>query len=155
MPATIAGALPFIAFAALAAVIVHRSGSILPMAAGHAVSNLLTFLVWGDAVRSDARWFRFAWHDQGYTPGGWWGPEQVSTDSHLHVVVDYGSIPEQRVRMVATDDRYQIRDVCNRLKSTVPGLRWFEVQGWDFVNTDRNQARIDHRFLVRYMKARA
>lgn len=52
---TIAGALPFIAFAALAAVIVHRSGSILPMAAGHAVSNLLTFLVWGDAVRSDAR----------------------------------------------------------------------------------------------------
>ena len=53
--ATVAGALPFIAFAALAAVIVHRSGSILPMAAGHAVSNLLTFLVWGDAVRSDAR----------------------------------------------------------------------------------------------------
>ena len=53
--ATIAGALPFVAFAALAAVIVHRSGSILPMAAGHAVSNLLTFLVWGDAVRSDAR----------------------------------------------------------------------------------------------------
>jgi hypothetical protein len=52
---TIAGALPFIAFAALAAVIVHRSGSILPMAAGHAVSNLLTFLVWGDAVRGDAR----------------------------------------------------------------------------------------------------
>ena len=106
-------------------------------------------------VRSDARWYRFAWHDQGYTPGGGWGPEQVSTDSHLHVVVDYGSIPEQRVRMVATDDRYQIRDVCNRLKSTVPGLRWFEVQGWDFVNTDRNQARIEHRFLTRYMKARA
>ncbi len=53
--ATVAGAIPFIAFAALAAVIVHRSGSILPMAAGHAVSNLLTFLVWGDAVRSDAR----------------------------------------------------------------------------------------------------
>lgn len=52
---TAAGALPFIAFAVLAAVIVHRSGSILPMAAGHAVSNLLTFLVWGDAVRSDAR----------------------------------------------------------------------------------------------------
>lgn len=106
-------------------------------------------------VRSDARWYRFAWINQGYTEGGWWGPAQVETDSHLSIVVDYGSIPEQRVRMVATDDHYQIRDVFNRLKSTVDGLRWFEAIEWGFVNTDHNQARIDHRFLVRYMKARA
>lgn len=52
---SVAGALPFVAFAALAAFVVYRSGSILPMAAGHAISNLLTFLVWGDAATTDAR----------------------------------------------------------------------------------------------------
>lgn len=51
----VTGAVPFIAFAALAATIVHRSGSVLPMAAAHSVSNLLTFLMWGDTVGSDAR----------------------------------------------------------------------------------------------------
>jgi len=52
---SVAGALPFVAFAALAAFVVYRSGSILPMAAGHAVSNLLTFLMWRDAATTDAR----------------------------------------------------------------------------------------------------
>lgn len=52
---SIAGAVPFVAFAALAAFVVYRSGSVLPMAAGHAVSNLLTFLVWRDAAIADAR----------------------------------------------------------------------------------------------------
>lgn len=52
---SLAGALPFVAFAALAAVVVYRSGSILPMAMAHAVSNLLTFLMWGDEVTPPAR----------------------------------------------------------------------------------------------------
>lgn len=41
-----ASTLSFVAFAALAAVMVYRSGSILPMAIAHAVSNLLTVLMW-------------------------------------------------------------------------------------------------------------
>ena len=52
---SIASAIPFVAFAALAAVMVHRSGSVLPMAAGHAIINLLTVLVWSESVAADAR----------------------------------------------------------------------------------------------------
>ncbi|QXC59918.1 hypothetical protein KSP35_16265 [Aquihabitans sp. G128] len=48
-------ALPFVAYAALAALIVYRSGSVLPMAVGHAVINLLTVLVWSESVAADAR----------------------------------------------------------------------------------------------------
>ncbi len=48
-----AGVLPYIAFATLSAFIVYRSGSILPI--GHALSNLLTVLMWQDAVPSDTR----------------------------------------------------------------------------------------------------
>lgn len=48
-------ALPFLAFAALAAILVYRSGSILPVAVAHAVSNLLTVLMWNDALAKDAR----------------------------------------------------------------------------------------------------
>ena len=52
---SIASALPFAAFALLAALLVYRSGSVLPMAAGHAVINMLTVLMWDEAVAADAR----------------------------------------------------------------------------------------------------
>lgn len=52
---TPAGITPYIAFAALSAFIVYRSGSVLPMALGHAISNLLTVLMWREAVPADAR----------------------------------------------------------------------------------------------------
>jgi membrane protease YdiL (CAAX protease family) len=52
---SLAGALPYVAFATLSALIVYRSGSILPMAIGHAIANLLTVLMWQDAVPSDTR----------------------------------------------------------------------------------------------------
>lgn len=52
---TPSGAIPFIAFAALSAVLVHHSGSVLPMALAHAVTNLVTILVWEDALPTDAR----------------------------------------------------------------------------------------------------
>ncbi len=50
-----AGPVPFMAFAVLAAALVYRSGSVLPMATGHAITNLVTFLVWDDALPADAR----------------------------------------------------------------------------------------------------
>jgi hypothetical protein len=46
---------PYISFAALSAFIVYRSGSILALAVGHAISNILTFLMFGAAVTADAR----------------------------------------------------------------------------------------------------
>jgi hypothetical protein len=52
---TPAGILPFVAFAGLSAFIVFRSGSVLPLAVGHAISNLLTVLMWREAVPADAR----------------------------------------------------------------------------------------------------
>lgn len=52
---TAAGALPFLAFAALAAIVVYRSGSVLPMAAAHAVTNLLTVLLWTASTSADQR----------------------------------------------------------------------------------------------------
>lgn len=52
---TVAKALPFVAFAALSAFVVHRSGSVLPMAAAHAVGNLFTVLLWNDTVAADVR----------------------------------------------------------------------------------------------------
>lgn len=55
-----AGFLPYLSFAGLSALIVYRSGSILPMAVGHAISNLLTFLMFGAAVTADARSFAMA-----------------------------------------------------------------------------------------------
>ena len=50
-----AGAAPFFAFATLSAVIVYRSGSILPMAIAHAISNLVTVLYFQEAVPSAGR----------------------------------------------------------------------------------------------------
>lgn len=52
---SVASALPFVAFAVLSALLVYRSGSILPMAAGHAVVNMLTVLMWSEAVAADER----------------------------------------------------------------------------------------------------
>jgi hypothetical protein len=40
---------------ALSAFLVYRSGSVLPMAAAHAVSNLATVLLWKDAIPPDIR----------------------------------------------------------------------------------------------------
>ena len=42
--------LPFIAFAALAAIVVYRSGSILATAATHAVMNMFTIIAFGGAM---------------------------------------------------------------------------------------------------------
>ncbi len=50
-----AGFLPYVSFSTLAAFIVYRSGSILPLAIGHAIANLLTLLMFGDAVTANAR----------------------------------------------------------------------------------------------------
>lgn len=50
-----ASAAPFVAFALLAALLVYRSGSILPMALSHALVNMMTVLMWDEAVASDAR----------------------------------------------------------------------------------------------------
>ena len=55
-----AGAVPFIAFATLSAVLVYRSGSVLPMAASHAVVNMLTLLAWNDDLPTSARSMGFA-----------------------------------------------------------------------------------------------
>lgn len=42
-------------FTLLASILVYRSGSLLPMALGHAVSNLTTVLMWQDALPPDVR----------------------------------------------------------------------------------------------------
>jgi len=52
---TAAAVVPFVAFAGLSAVMVYRSGSVLAMATAHAVSNLLTILVWTEDVQQGAR----------------------------------------------------------------------------------------------------
>lgn len=46
---------PFIAFATLSALLVYRSGSILPMAAAHAITNLVTVLAWSGQATNNAR----------------------------------------------------------------------------------------------------
>lgn len=51
----IASAGPFLAYAILAAIVVYRSGSVLPMGAAHAVSNLLTALLWTGATTANQR----------------------------------------------------------------------------------------------------
>lgn len=45
----------FIAFATLSGVLVYRSGSVLPMAAAHAIANLVTVLVWSGDATNDYR----------------------------------------------------------------------------------------------------
>lgn len=45
----------FVAFTILASLIVYRSGSILPLAAGHATINLWTYLLWSDSVNQSTR----------------------------------------------------------------------------------------------------
>lgn len=51
----LASAGPFLAYAALAALVVYRSGSVLPMGAAHAVTNLLTTLLWSGATTANQR----------------------------------------------------------------------------------------------------
>jgi hypothetical protein len=82
------------------------------------------------------------------------GPLSVDTTVTCSIFVDYGGIPEHRVKIVAVDDLHQLRDILNRLKDSGTGLRWVELIGWDYANTDRNQARIVLQYTVRYMKAR-
>lgn len=50
-----AAMLPFVAFAALSALLVYRSGSVLAVVAAHTTSNLLTILVWSQSVDQGAR----------------------------------------------------------------------------------------------------
>lgn len=106
-------------------------------------------------VRSDARWFRFEWTTVGYVDGGFMGPAMVDTEVTLQVITDYGGVRADVLKRVVEDDHYQIRDVLNRLKATVDGFRWLEATSTDFMNNDRDQARVAHRYMVRYMKARA
>ncbi len=105
--------------------------------------------------RSSARWFWFEWDDEGHTPGGFMGPARVDTTVTLSIMVDYGGIPRERVKVIAADDRHQLRDVLNRLKDAATGLLWVEMRDWAFVNADPNQARVALQYEVRYMKARA
>lgn len=51
----LASAAPFVAYAALAAFVVYRSGSVLPMGAAHAVTNLLTALLWTGSTSANQR----------------------------------------------------------------------------------------------------
>ncbi|MBX3313881.1 MAG: hypothetical protein KF906_06140 [Actinobacteria bacterium] len=51
----VSSAAPFIAYAVLAAVVVYRSGAVLPMGAAHAVSNLLTALLWSGSTTENQR----------------------------------------------------------------------------------------------------
>lgn len=51
----LSSAAPFIAYATLAAVVVYRSGAVLPMGAAHAVSNLLTALFWTGSTTQNQR----------------------------------------------------------------------------------------------------
>jgi hypothetical protein len=52
---TAADVLPFIAFAALSAIVVYRSGSILATAATHSVMNMLTIIAFGGDMSRPAR----------------------------------------------------------------------------------------------------
>lgn len=51
----LSSAAPFVAYAVLAAVVVYRSGAVLPMGAAHAVSNLLTALLWTGSTTENHR----------------------------------------------------------------------------------------------------
>lgn len=51
----LSSAAPFVAYAVLAAVVVYRSGAVLPMGAAHAVSNLLTALLWAGSTTDNQR----------------------------------------------------------------------------------------------------
>lgn len=52
---SLTGLVPYIGFAALTAIIVYRSGSILPVAVVHGAANIFTYLMWEQAVPPDER----------------------------------------------------------------------------------------------------
>lgn len=112
---------------------------------------------------ADARWFRLDWDTEGHTPGGWFGrtgsssTSWVETEYTLTIWVDYGGLPRHRSKVLADDDLYQLRDILNRLKSTVDGLRWVEAIDWAYspASTDPNQAQVLLQYRVQIMKARA
>jgi hypothetical protein len=107
-------------------------------------------------VSISARWFRLEWDPRGHRPEGFMGPNMVETDVGLAIVTDYGGVPADEMRKMAEDDHFQLRDVLNRLKNSVPGLWWVESEGFDGeADVDVDQAQGTHGFLVRYMKARA
>lgn len=109
---------------------------------------------------TDARWFRLEIHPGEHQPDGFMGPNMVDTRAYLFVITDYGGIPFERMLEIAEDDHFQLRDVLNALKAPVtPGLVWVESQGapTQVLEGDggRDQARIEHEYLIRYWKARA
>ncbi len=112
----------------------------------------------GDRAPSTVgRFFNLDWTTIGHTENGFIGPAWVDTSVTLTITVDYGGFPAHVQKHVAEDDVYQLRDILNRAKSTVDGLRWLAFESWDYTpaSTDRNQAQARIQFLVRYMKARA
>lgn len=105
---------------------------------------------------TSGRVFRLDWDTIGHTIDGFIGPAWVDTSVTLTIIVDYGGFPAHVQKRVAEDDVYQLRDILNRAKSSVPGLRWLAFEDWDFSpGSDPNQAQARMQFLVRYMKARA
>jgi hypothetical protein len=102
-----------------------------------------------------ARWYRLEWDPRGHRPDGFMGPNMVETDAGLTLITDYGGVPGDEARKMIEDDHFQLRDVLNRLKLTVPGLWWVESEGFDGESDDADQIQGTHNYLVRYMKARA
>lgn len=109
---------------------------------------------------TDARWFRLEIHPGEYQRDGFMGPNMVDTRAYLMIITDYGGLPFEQMLHVAEDDHFQLRDVLNALKDPItPGLVWVESEGPPSQILEggggRDQARIEHEFLIRYWKARA
>lgn len=88
----------------MSAFIVYRSGSVLPMAVAHAISNLLTVLMWGEAVPGGARSAGLACilgllvlataapaASRWATPAAWWTPAGLAVleDSRSYIKYYY------------------------------------------------------------------
>lgn len=101
-----------------------------------------------------ARWYRVEWDADGYTEGGFIGPNRVDTSAILTLVVDYGGVPEDVMRKMVARDFTQVRDVLNALKETTAGLWWIDGLDHGYVVED-NQAQAELIYRVRYMETRA
>lgn len=105
---------------------------------------------------TDARRVRLEWDGEGFTPSGFFGPVQCDMTAIMILHTDYGGFAAHRIKVVAEDDQQQVHDVLRRLIPTLPGFLNITMDGWDFApGVDQNSGQIQHRFLVRYMKARA
>lgn len=102
------------------------------------------------------RYFTIRWEPIDTFREGLMGFNAEEVEVEMHILTDYGLVPEQQLKKIMWDDIMQLDDHFQARKSpALSGLLWVEFLDYEeFFYGDGDSAQMDLVFLVRYFKAR-